>query len=98
MRKAAIFCGSRDLPSSAPARARQILDHYTRERSDECIVIHGAARGADSIFAKAAESTHADVESYPAQWDTYGKSAGHRRNKQMLDRLLELQKAGYEPF
>lgn len=49
-------------------------------------VIHGAARGADSIAgALAGTAPTLDVESYPAKWDRYGRAAGPIRNQQMLD-------------
>lgn len=53
-------------------------------------VVHGAARGADSIAdnwakAKIAQGAKVKVESYPAEWNKYGKSAGPKRNQQMVD-------------
>ena len=51
----------------------------------DTIVIHGAARGADSMAGSIAKSLGMQVEVYPAQWDKYGKGAGPVRNKQMLD-------------
>lgn len=48
------------------------------------VVIHGAARGADSIAGKVADELGLETEVYPAEWDKYGKSAGYRRNAQML--------------
>lgn len=48
-------------------------------------LIHGAAKGADSLAAKWAAERGIDSISYPADWDTYGKRAGFIRNKQMLD-------------
>lgn len=47
-------------------------------------VIHGAARGADSMardWASLREVPHAP---FPADWNAYGRSAGPIRNKQML--------------
>lgn len=51
-------------------------------------VIHGGARGADSI-ADAAARARGDliVKRMPADWATYGRSAGIRRNAEMLDLL-----------
>jgi|14_taG_2_1085336.scaffolds.fasta_scaffold16824_2 hypothetical protein len=46
-------------------------------------VISGTARGADELGEKWAEDKGIEVISKPAQWDTYGKSAGHRRNAEM---------------
>lgn len=50
-------------------------------RSDT--VISGGARGADSLGEAFAEKNGLDVERYPAEWDKYGKAAGHRRNHRM---------------
>lgn len=49
------------------------------------LVIHGGARGADSVAGKVAEELGIPTRVYPAQWGRYGKSAGMRRNRQMLD-------------
>lgn len=54
------------------------------------IVIHGAARGADSIAGDVAGELGYEVERYPAQWDVYGRAAGPIRNMEMLDRKPEL--------
>jgi len=47
-------------------------------------IIHGAARGADTIAGRIAKELGFDVEAYPADWNKYGKAAGPIRNKQML--------------
>jgi len=49
------------------------------------IVIHGAARGADSLAGIAGNDLGYEVLKFPAQWDKYGKAAGVIRNQQMLD-------------
>lgn len=49
----------------------------------EC-VIQGEARGADSLARLAAEQIGIPVKKYPADWDTYGKSAGPIRNQRMM--------------
>lgn len=48
------------------------------------VIIHGAAPGADSLAGEWAKANNIPVESYPADWNTHGRSAGHIRNKQML--------------
>src|ERR1035437_9370621 len=49
-------------------------------------LIHGAAPGADSISNKLAEDRKdIIIDPHPAEWDRYGKSAGPRRNIEMLN-------------
>lgn len=49
------------------------------------VVIHGAARGADTLAGGNAELRGLTVEKYPARWSEHGSQAGHIRNDQMLD-------------
>ena len=51
------------------------------------VLIHGAARGADSLCEAWAVAHGITVESYPVsnkKWKRYGKAAGHIRNGLML--------------
>lgn len=45
---------------------------------------HGAARGADSLAGKWAAERNIPVKEYPAKWEQWGKSAGYRRNVEMI--------------
>lgn len=73
------------------------LLNYTTP-GDRVIVLHGDARGIDSLadqYFTPLRDVGVTVERFPADWTTYGKGAGPRRNQQMLDRLLALQAEGY---
>lgn len=48
-------------------------------------VVHGDARGADSVMAKVATSFGCMIEDHPARWDELGKRAGIVRNCEMVD-------------
>lgn len=48
-------------------------------------VIHGAYKGADTIIDVVASELGLNVERYPADFAKFGKSAGPKRNRQMLD-------------
>ncbi len=48
-------------------------------------VIHGGAKGADSLAKEWAETHDIPQVGIPADWERYGKSAGPIRNQQMLD-------------
>lgn len=49
------------------------------------ILIHGAATGADTLPSEWAIANKIRQESYPAEWRRFGKSAGPRRNRRMLE-------------
>lgn len=67
-----------------PAIARAITDACRGVSSHKVTVVHGGARGADTIAGLVAAEFELDVEAHPADWDRWGKSAGHRRNAQMV--------------
>lgn len=52
---------------------------------EEIVVVSGTARGADKLVEVYAESNGYVVERYPADWNKYGRSAGFRRNEQMME-------------
>ncbi|SRR6266550_679907 len=53
-------------------------------------IVNGAATGADKLASdwardrKKHNGTSIRISEFPADWDTYGKAAGHIRNGQML--------------
>lgn len=79
-----LVCGSRTWEDIAPIYSylTGLIGEYPSQRIR---VAHGAAQGADTVGASAAEALGLDVEAYPAQWDLYGKRAGFLRNAQMID-------------
>lgn len=50
----------------------------------DAVLIHGTARGVDTIAGDFWESLGGITEKYPANWEKYGMMAGHLRNKQMV--------------
>jgi hypothetical protein len=49
------------------------------------VIVHGACpTGADSFAAKVARDVGIRQEPHPADWQKYGKSAGYRRNAEMV--------------
>lgn len=75
-----LICGDRNWTDRAVIRA--FLEHRAEQG---IVVVHGAARGADTIAGEEAEGLGFQVEAYPADWEKYGKKAGPIRNLQMLD-------------
>lgn len=73
-----LICGSRDWSDPDPIRERiSTLPPGSR-------VIHGGCRGADQIAGDLAEQMGLEVSCFPANWSEHGRSAGPRRNQQML--------------
>lgn len=80
MKEKILICGSRDWTDNRAIF--EVIDSL----SSGSIVIAGAARGADRIAEKLAEEKgDLTVESYPANWNKFGKRAGYLRNIEMLD-------------
>ncbi len=48
-------------------------------------IISGGARGADKLGERYAKDNNIPIRIFPAEWDKYGKSAGFRRNKDIID-------------
>lgn len=51
--------------------------------SDITEVVSGTAKGADQLGEEWAYKNHIRLTKFPADWDTYGRSAGMRRNRAM---------------
>lgn len=47
-------------------------------------LIHGSAKGTDSMADMFARGNKIKLKVFPADWDAYGKSAGMKRNLEML--------------
>jgi hypothetical protein len=79
-----LICGSRtwDKPIPVDILVGGLASVYG---SANVTIIHGAARGADSMASSAAHRHGVDCEDYPADWDGDGKAAGAIRNQRMLD-------------
>ncbi|MFA5436426.1 MAG: SLOG family protein [Candidatus Neomarinimicrobiota bacterium] len=58
-------------------------------------VIHGGASGADNQAGSVARAMGIPVTVYPANWKKYGRSAGPRRNQEMLEALRDAALAGW---
>lgn len=75
-----LVCGGREFDDRD--RAFAALDEHAW---NVCVVIHGAAIGADTLAGEWAEARGVLVEAYPADWITHRRAAGPIRNRQMLN-------------
>lgn len=48
-------------------------------------IVSGTANGADKLGEKFAEYMGYPIKRFPANWDEFGKAAGHIRNKEMAE-------------
>jgi hypothetical protein len=77
-----LVCGGRDYTNLDHVWAT--LDRVHRKRPLG-LVIHGAARGADTLTADWALERDIETWAFPAHWSEFGKAAGHKRNQTMLE-------------
>lgn len=82
MSRRVLVCGGRNFDKTLILvtwlRALHEIDPFS-------VVIEGGANGADRLARSWASLNDIPVSTYYAHWDLYGKSAGWRRNQQMLD-------------
>jgi hypothetical protein len=76
-----LVCGGRDY---ADAKGLGTVLDAMHKVMPFSMLIHGAARGADSLAASWADSRGIPTLPFPADWQAHGKSAGPRRNERML--------------
>ena len=89
--KKTAVCGGRDYADYA--KVTRVLDRLAPAE-----IIHGAARGADSLAGRYARQNNVPCQEFPAQWNTHSEDcarkgrrgrtcrlAGFNRNQQMLD-------------
>ena len=61
------------------------------------LLLHGGARGADQAIGRAAHQLGWRVQSLPAEWGRYGRSAGPIRNRRLLEQALAEAQAHTSP-
>lgn len=77
-----LVCGSRSW--SDEVQLWRCLDAIHAQRPVN-VLIHGAARGADRMAARWAESHGIETLAFPADWKRDGRRGGPLRNQRMLD-------------
>lgn len=82
------MCGGRNFSDefSFYTNLRNIVAKIRSDTGCRAItIISGEARGADTMAKEFANTWDMPYIGYPADWNKYGKLAGHIRNKQMLE-------------
>ncbi len=57
-------------------------------------IVHGGAKGADSMADRYAKEHNLLLKVFPANWDLYGKQAGYIRNREMHKYLSQFERKG----
>ncbi len=78
-----IIAGGRDFTNDKLLFEK--MDFYLKDIHDEIAIVCGMARGADMLGFQYATQRGYEIHQYPADWDSYGKSAGFKRNCQMAE-------------
>jgi hypothetical protein len=79
----ALVCGGRNYEDFA--HVCEVLDSFEAFGGKKITsIVHGAARGADTLAARWAEKRGIPARAFPANWELHGRAAGHVRNKDML--------------
>jgi len=74
-----LICGNRSFTDID--KIREVISSLPKK---DTVIIHGAAKGADSIAGQVAAEVGLRVLAFPADWKKYGRAAGPIRNKKML--------------
>lgn len=84
--KRILVCGGREYDD-----ATRVWGCLTRvyRKYPHLVIVHGNARGADSLARDWAIRHNVPHEAHPADWDRHGKKAGPIRNQEMLDSGLD---------
>lgn len=80
-----LICGSRKWKDGQFIRQKLAQALIRSAFFVDSVVIHGGAAGADTLGGEAARFLMVDrIEVFKPNWNKYGKSAGFKRNQQML--------------
>lgn len=79
-----LVCGGRDFLNADHLERSLDAVHGGPSGPVDCL-IHGGARGADTLAGEWARRRGIDCTVYDANWDVEGRAAGPIRNKRMLD-------------
>ena len=76
-----LVCGGRDFKNYN--LLKKVLDNYYEIKG--LTIIHGGAKGADSLAGEWAKRNDVFLKIFPADWKQFGKSAGPKRNQKMIE-------------
>lgn len=80
-----LITGSRDWADRNTINTVLSRTWWQLGRDFNTVLVHGAARGADTIAAELWAEQGLPTEAHPADWRAWGKRAGTLRNELMVD-------------
>ena len=83
MIKRIVVAGCRDYENYSDAKAYIEMCIKEIREKDTLIFLSGGCRGADMLGERYANENGFTIERYSADWQTYGRCAGPKRNLQM---------------
>jgi hypothetical protein len=70
--------------------ARAVSERLAQLPRQNLVIVQGGAIGVDSFAYQWAVENHVATQTYKPDWNKYGRSAGFKRNNEMLDTKPDL--------
>ena len=86
-----LVCGGRDWSNGIMVSG--CLDGFRNEyhhKGRPIVIVQGGATGADFLAKQYAIKNDIPYEEFVAEWNKYGRAAGHKRNTAMLDSGIDI--------
>lgn len=80
-----IIAGSRDITDYDVVKEAVIASGFWHKHKRNLEIVSGMAKGVDRLGMEFAKKNGLTLHAMPADWKTFGKAAGHIRNKEMGD-------------
>lgn len=71
---------------------------YVLSNHAEITIVSGGAKGADTLAERYAKERGCNLKVFPAKWETYGRSAGYKRNVEMHTYICTFEHRGVVAF
>ena len=78
-----IIAGGRDYNNYE--ELERTMDQLLFNIEDEIAIVCGMARGADTLGEQYGKQRGYNIHYFPADWETFGRAAGHIRNREMAE-------------
>lgn len=80
-----IIAGGRDFTDYNLLKTKVDKILSQKKHTHRIFILSGKAKGADSLGERYARENSLEVIEFPADWDTFGKRAGVKRNAEMAN-------------